>query len=134
LHNKLYRIEPNKNHLGGVAVQEDRVKVRFGILHRLALACAADRSALNVPALTVLTVFVAAGLLARSLAASVQELTATAEQISRGALATKTAATKQGDEIGVLARSIERLSTSTAAAIGRLRGHRAGATMQRAVC
>lgn len=84
---------------------------------------AADNTALLILGLTVMTVISAAWMLARSLAAPIQELTSVADHISRGALATKIVAAKRSDEIGALARSIERLSTSMSIAMERLRGH-----------
>jgi methyl-accepting chemotaxis protein len=84
---------------------------------------AADRSALLILGLAILAVFTAAWLLARNLAAPIQELTSAADQISRGALATTISATGRRDEIGALARSIERLSKSMTIALERLRGH-----------
>jgi methyl-accepting chemotaxis protein len=84
---------------------------------------AADRFAFLILGLAILAVFAAAWLLARSLAAPIQELTSVADQISRGALATTISATGRRDEIGALARSIERLSKSMTIAMERLRGH-----------
>lgn len=82
---------------------------------------AADRFALIVLALTVLVVLGAAYLLARSLAAPIQELTQVADQVSRGALANKIQAVDRKDEIGALARAIDRMSKSMKIAMERLR-------------
>lgn len=83
----------------------------------------ADNYALLILGLTILAVIAGAWLLARNLATPIQELMSVADHISRGALTTKIAATARGDEIGALARSIERLSTSMSLAMDRLRSH-----------
>jgi methyl-accepting chemotaxis protein len=89
----------------------------------LAAVRAADNFALVILGMTILVVIAAAWLLARNLATPIQDLTSVADHISRGALATKIVAAGRGDEIGALARSIERLSTSMSIAMERLRVH-----------
>ena len=70
--------------------------------------------------ITLAAVVLVAMLLSRGLSVPIQRLTALAEDISRGRLDSKISYVSRGDEIGALARAIDRLSTSIRLAMKRL--------------
>jgi methyl-accepting chemotaxis protein len=80
-----------------------------------------ERNALILIAITVVLVGLVAYLLGRRLADPIRSLTAIADNISRGESGGKIMETGRGDEIGALARAIERMSVSIHMAMGRLR-------------
>jgi methyl-accepting chemotaxis protein len=80
----------------------------------------ANRVALALFALTLVFVAGISWLIARQLASPLLNLTRIAEEISRGALTTRIEEARRSDEIGGLARAIERLSTSVKLAMDRL--------------
>jgi len=59
--------------------------------------------------------------LGHRLADPIRRLTTLADNISRGEMSGKILETERGDEIGALARAIERMSVSIQMAMGRLR-------------
>ena len=73
---------------------------------------AAERNALFLLIGTVLFVVIVASLMARRLVEPIQSLTKAAENISRGELGEEIRETKRGDEIGTLARAVERMGVS----------------------
>lgn len=73
---------------------------------------AARRNALILLVATVLFVVVAALLLARRLVGPIESLTQAAEDMSRGKLDVQIGETDRSDEIGALARSVERMGVS----------------------
>lgn len=73
---------------------------------------AARRNALILLVATILFVVVAALLLARRLVRPIESLTQAAEDMSRGELEVHISETDRGDEIGALARSVERMGVS----------------------
>ncbi len=85
---------------------------------------AADRARQNAVVLliiTCLTVFIIALLLANRLSTPIRNLTQIADEISRGKLDAEIRETTRGDEIGALARAIERMGVSLQMAFDRLR-------------
>jgi len=86
---------------------------------------AANRNALALLVGSVLFVGVLASALAPRLTRPIRNLTDIAEQISRGQLGTRIAEVDRTDEIGGLARAIDRLKTSVEVAMKRLAGDRA---------
>jgi methyl-accepting chemotaxis protein len=85
---------------------------------------AADRARQNAIVLlivTCLTVLVIAYLLASRLSTPIRNLTYIADEISRGKLDAEIKETTRGDEIGALARAIERMGVSLQMAFDRLR-------------
>jgi methyl-accepting chemotaxis protein len=80
----------------------------------------ANRTALALFALTLVVVAGVSWLMATLIASPILNLTRIAEEISRGALKTPIEETRRSDEIGGLARAIERLSTSVKLAMDRL--------------
>jgi methyl-accepting chemotaxis protein len=86
---------------------------------------AANRNALALLVGSVLFVGVLASTLAPRLTRPIRNLTDIAEQISRGHLGTRIAEVDHTDEIGGLARAIDRLKTSVEIAMKRLAGDRA---------
>jgi len=85
---------------------------------------AADKARKNAFVLllvTFLTVGVIALLLARRLSVPILNLTTVADEISRGKLDATIKETSRGDEIGALARAIERMGISLQMAFDRLR-------------
>jgi methyl-accepting chemotaxis protein len=80
-----------------------------------------ERNALVLMVVTVLLVSVVAYWLSRQLAGPIRRLTSVADSISRGEISGKIVETERGDEIGALARAIERMSVSIQMAMGRLR-------------
>ncbi|OMH33282.1 cache and HAMP domain-containing protein [Motiliproteus sp. MSK22-1] len=81
----------------------------------------ARQSALLILAFTCVVVVIVAYLLARRLSTPIRNLTAIADEISRGKLGANIAETKRNDEIGALARAIERMGISLQMAFERLR-------------
>ena len=81
---------------------------------------AANRKALTLLVATLAVVVLVALLLSRGLSIPIQRLTTLAEEISRGKINSQISYTNRKDEIGALARAIERLSTSIRLAIKRL--------------
>jgi methyl-accepting chemotaxis protein len=80
-----------------------------------------ERNALILMAATVVLVLVVAYWLGRRLADPIRRLTMVADGISRGEISARILETGRGDEIGALARAIERMSVSIQMAMGRLR-------------
>jgi methyl-accepting chemotaxis protein len=72
----------------------------------------------------MVSVIVVAYLLARRLSTPIRNLTVIADEISRGNLGAKIAETGRSDEIGALARAIERMGVSLQMAFDRLRKKR----------
>jgi methyl-accepting chemotaxis protein len=81
----------------------------------------ARRNALILIALSLALVLVVAYLLSRQLASPIWQLTAVAENISRGGFDQKIVGTERRGEIGALARAIERMAVSIKMAFERLR-------------
>lgn len=81
----------------------------------------ARRNALILIACALALVVIVAYLLSRQLASPIWELTAIAENISRGQFEAKIVGTGRRDEIGALARAIERMAVSIKMAFDRLR-------------
>lgn len=81
----------------------------------------AQRHALIVLGGSLVLLLVLAYLLAQRLAEPIRELTRVAENLSRGKLDEQMVATERGDEIGALARAIERMGASIRLAFERLR-------------
>jgi methyl-accepting chemotaxis protein len=81
----------------------------------------ARRNALILIALSLALVLVVAYVLSRQLASPIWQLTAVAENISRGGFDQKIVGTERRDEIGALARAIERMAVSIKMAFERLR-------------
>lgn len=79
------------------------------------------RNALFLTALALALVAGIAYLLSRQLARPIGELTAAAESISRGKFDTAITGTERQDEIGALARAVERMAISIRMAFDRLR-------------
>jgi methyl-accepting chemotaxis protein len=80
-----------------------------------------ERDALVLMVITVVLVSVVAYWLGRRLADPIRRLTTVADNISRGEISGRILETERGDEIGALARAIERMSVSIQMAMGRLR-------------
>jgi methyl-accepting chemotaxis protein len=80
-----------------------------------------ERNAVLLMVVTVVLVSVVAYWLGRRLADPIRRLTTVADNISRGEISGKILETERGDEIGALARAIERMSVSIQMAMGRLR-------------
>jgi len=80
-----------------------------------------ERNALILMLVTVVLVALVAYWLGRRLADPIRKLTSIADNISRGEGGGKIIETERGDEIGALARAIERMSVSIQMAMGRLR-------------
>lgn len=85
---------------------------------------AANRNALALLIASVLFVGLVSSVLTPRLTRPIRNLTEIAEQISRGQLGTKIAEVERSDEIGGLARAIDRLKTSVEVAMKRLGGER----------
>jgi methyl-accepting chemotaxis protein len=81
----------------------------------------ARRNALILIACALALVVIFAYLLSRQMARPIWELTAVAENISRGNFETKIVGTDRRDEIGALARAVERMAVSIKMAFERLR-------------
>lgn len=86
-----------------------------------AAANAALTKALLLLGVTLFAVVIIALLLARRMSTPIQHLTAIADEISRGKLDAEIVETGRNDEIGALARGIERMRVSLQMAIDRLR-------------
>ncbi|WP_169309222.1 cache and HAMP domain-containing protein [Desulforhopalus sp. IMCC35007] len=86
-----------------------------------AAANSAQKNALILLAATLLAVIVIAYLLASRLSSPLQNLTKIADEISRGNLEANIRETHRNDEIGALARAIERMGVSLQMAFARLR-------------
>lgn len=84
----------------------------------------ANRNALILLGVTLAAVVLVALALARRLSVPLQRLTAIAEGISRGQLGEKIAYVGRLDEIGALARAIDRLGTSVRLALQRIARYR----------
>ena len=80
-----------------------------------------ERNALILMLVTVVLVALVAYWLGRQLADPIRRLTSVADRISRGEQGGTIVETERGDEIGALARAIERMSVSIQMAMGRLR-------------
>lgn len=81
----------------------------------------AQQGAIAALVVTLVAVVLAALLLAKRLSAPVRRLTAVADEISRGNLEATIGETERVDEIGALARAIERMRVSLHMAFERLR-------------
>lgn len=81
----------------------------------------ARRNALILIVCALVLVVVIAYLLSRQLARPIWQLTTIAENISRGNFETKIVGTERRDEIGALARAVERMAVSIKMAFERLR-------------
>ncbi|MBL8258217.1 MAG: cache and HAMP domain-containing protein [Candidatus Competibacteraceae bacterium] len=81
----------------------------------------ARRNALILMAFALALVLGVAYLLSRQLARPISELTAVADQLSRGNFDMKIVGTERRDEIGALARAVERMAVSIRMAFERLR-------------
>lgn len=79
------------------------------------------RNALILMGVALIMVVVVALLLSRQLARPIGELTKVAEEISRGSFETRVLGTERRDEIGALARAVERMAISIRMAFDRLR-------------
>lgn len=86
-----------------------------------AAANAAQRNAIILLVATFLTVITVAYLLAQRLSTPIRNLTVIADEISRGNLKAEIRETERNDEIGALARAIERMGVSLQMAFDRLR-------------
>jgi methyl-accepting chemotaxis protein len=82
---------------------------------------ATDQRALILLSVTAIIVLAFSVTMARGLVKPLLHLTEVSERISRGQFDHQLDETKRGDEIGALARAIERLATSTNMALDRLR-------------
>jgi len=82
---------------------------------------AAQRGAFMLLAATLFAVLVVAYGLGRRFASPIKELTEVTDSISRGELHREVTGTGRGDEIGALARAIERLNVSMRMAMTRLK-------------
>ncbi len=89
---------------------------------------AANRNALVLLALTLLLVAVVSYLLAQRLTRPIRSLTRVADEISRGNLKASIPEAARSDEIGALARAVDRLGASIKAAMTRLAPARAEAS------
>lgn len=85
-----------------------------------ALIAEANRNALVLLVLTLLFVGLVAFLLAQQLTRPIRSLTRTADEISRGHLKATVTEVNRSDEIGALARAIDRMGASIKVAMGRL--------------
>lgn len=86
---------------------------------------AANRNALVLLALTLVLVAVVSYLLAQRLTRPIRSLTRIADEISRGNLKASIPEAARSDEIGALARAVDRLGASVKAAMARLAPARA---------
>ncbi len=94
-------------------VQQDYAEA-FAPLHD------AERNALILLGLTLLLAITMAFVLAHRLSNPIRQLTATANNLSRGTMGEDVIGTDRGDEIGALARAIERMGISIQMAFDRL--------------
>ncbi len=86
-----------------------------------AAADEAQRNAIILLVATMVTVLLVAYILAHRLSTPIRNLTVIADEISRGNLGAEIRETERSDEIGALARAIERMGVSLQMAIARLR-------------
>jgi len=86
-----------------------------------AAADEAQRNAIMLLVATMVAVVIIAYLLAQRLSTPIRKLTAIADEISRGNLSAEIKETGRSDEIGALARAIERMGVSLQMAFDRLR-------------
>lgn len=86
-----------------------------------AAANQAQRNAMILLVVTLVTVVAIAYLLAQRLSTPIRNLTVIADEISRGNLSAEINETERSDEIGALARAIERMGVSLQMAFDRLR-------------
>jgi methyl-accepting chemotaxis protein len=86
-----------------------------------AAANEAQRNAILLLLVTMVFVVIVAYLLARRLSTPIRNLTVIADEISRGNLGATIQETERSDEIGALARAIERMGVSLQMAFDRLR-------------
>ena len=103
--------------IGWIGVIQEDVSEGMAPVYR------ADRDALIVLLLTIAAVAGVATWVARSLSQPILRLTDVADQISRGKLQHDMPEKERADEIGALARAIERLAKSMSIALDRLRKH-----------
>lgn len=89
-----------------------RLIVQQDYADAFASVIAARRNALFLLAATVLLVIVVASLMARRLVRPIQSLTKAADDMSRGQLGVNISETARTDEIGALARAVERMGVS----------------------
>ena len=94
--------------------------VEQGYADAYATVLEAQRNALALLAITVLLVVVIAAVLARRLAGPIQNLTEVADSMSRGELGVAVGGTGRRDEIGALARAVDRMGVSLKLAMGEL--------------
>ncbi|NJN45298.1 MAG: HAMP domain-containing protein [Candidatus Competibacteraceae bacterium] len=80
----------------------------------------AERNALILLGASLVIVIIMAFLLSQRLANPIRSLTATADNLSRGKMDESVIGTNRGDEIGALARAIERMGVSIKMAVERL--------------
>lgn len=80
-----------------------------------------QRNSIVLLLVTLVTVVIIAYLLAQRLSTPIRNLTAIADEISRGNLSAEIEETERSDEIGALARAIERMGVSLQMAFDRLR-------------
>jgi len=97
------------------------VVVQQEVSEALAPVDAAIRGALMAVGVVAILALLASSLLARALTRPILRLTAAADAISRGETTVTIAEVQRGDEIGGLARAIERMRVSIEVAIKRLR-------------
>lgn len=95
-------------------VEQERAEA-FAAVERM------EKDARNLILVTIALVFAIALLLGKRLSHPINQLTATAEKLSGGQFQVEIPETRRGDEIGALARAIERLGVSTQLAMDRLR-------------
>jgi methyl-accepting chemotaxis protein len=98
--------------------------VQQDYMEAYAAADEAQRNAIILLLVTMVSVIVVAYLLARRLSTPIRNLTVIADEISRGNLGAKIRETERSDEIGALARAIERMGVSLQMAFDRLRKKR----------
>ncbi len=101
---------------GWVLVARQNYEEAFGKVKQLQLI------SLAILLIAAVTIILVSLLLSRNLATPIKRLTAVADQLSTGRMDVTIEETRRGDEIGVLARAIERLGVSVKYAMDRLRG------------
>lgn len=111
---KIVALTKKTKHGWTLVVQQDYAEA-------YAAANEAQRNAVTLLAMTLAAVFVIAYLLARRLSTPIRNLTVIADDISRGNLNAVIIETERSDEIGELARAIERMGVSLKMAFDRLR-------------
>ena len=105
----------HKTKLGWTMIVQQDVSEAFEAANR------ARQQALTLLGLTLVVVLVVGYLLATRLSRPIRNLTAIADSISKGELGAEIRETSRGDEIGALARAIERMGVSLQMAFDRLR-------------